>query len=343
MSRFALRQRYRQRGRRNQCLRLLLGNERLQQFVIDGVQLITVVGRTAIDDDDHVQFGHHIDELATVTSREERLYSRMLDGLGLVAVAQIVVVDVVAREPRAYRVPDAAQEIHDSGLQRQLMFDVLGGNEALCHVVNPFLAHQLLAVPLAVMQHEQAQFGLALGLESQPPPCRLNAVGRQFPIGLGDVQGNENALAHIIQHRLPSNSRNNHRQGMGTHRVILELPPRLAEIASEPCGQPVLFTHKKVKVGLTASRHHEHIANGEFFQRGRQGGGHLVTQVFRYLVIDIEQAVVHGEPHSEGRDRLAGAIERVQLFGPIRRCVQLADDLAVAQHHQVVDIHVGQS
>ena len=61
-----------------------------------------------------------------------------------------------------------------------------------------------------------------------------------------------------------------------------------------------------------------------------------------HLVVDREQPVVHGQSHGHGGDRLAGAVERVHLLGLVGGGMPLADDLAVAQHHQVMHVDLGQ-
>ena len=107
------------------------------------------------------------------------------------------------------------------------------------HLVHPLLAHQLLALPVTLVKHEQAQFGFALGVQAQPPSGGLHTVGCEFPIGFGDVQGCENAFPHIIQHALTRHTRDNHRQRMGTHRVVGEPLAHVGKVARKPGRQPV--------------------------------------------------------------------------------------------------------
>ena len=260
---------------------LILVKQRLHELVVEGVEFVAIVAGASVDDNDQVQLGHHIDELAAVAGRKVALGPRVLDGLGLVSVAQVVIIDVIAREPRAYGVPHAAQGIHQPLGPGQLDVTLLlGADQALCHVVDPLGTDELLAVPLALLQHELSQFGLALGMQAQTPSAYLDAVGSEFPVALGDVQRHEDAFPHIVEQRLAREPRDNHRQGMGTHRVIVEYLAHAMEIAGKPGTQPVLVALKDAQVLFASRRHHEHVAHGEAIQGGRQRGRHLVAQVF---------------------------------------------------------------
>ena len=99
---------------------LFLSNHRIDKAIVDGVEFVAIVGRPAVDDKDHIKFGHYIDDLTAIASSKEGLGPRVLDGLGLVAVTQIITVDIVSREPRADGVPNAAQEPHNACLERRL-------------------------------------------------------------------------------------------------------------------------------------------------------------------------------------------------------------------------------
>ena len=176
--------------------------------------------------------------------------------------------------------PYRAQENQDAGAQWQVAVVMLAGADvALGHVVNPLFAHQLLAVPLALLEHELAQFGLAFGLQAQSPAAHLDAVGGQFPVGLGDVQGGEYAFLHILQQwfaRQPGDDCGKH---MGAHGVIVKFLANGMEFAGKPAAQPVLVAVIDALILGSACRHHEHIAHSEAVEGGRQDGGHLVPQV----------------------------------------------------------------
>ena len=321
-----------------------LVKHRLYQLVVERVQLVAIVRGTAVDHDHHVQFGHHIDELPAIARRKVALGARVLDGLGLIAITQVVVVNIVAREPRAYLVPHALQETFDSFSPREVgtLFCLLGADQALGHVVNPLGTDELLAVPLALLQHELTQLGLALGMQAQAPGTDFDAVGRQFPVALSDVQRRENAFPHIFQQRFAREPCDDHCQHMGAHRVVVEHLAHALEVAGKPSAQPVLIALKDAQVLLASCCHHEHVTHGEAVQRGRQRGGHLVEQIFGDFVIDREQPVIDCKPYCKACHRLAGTVERVQVGRLIGRCMPLTDDLAVAQHHQVMDVHIGQ-
>ena len=141
--------------------------------------------------------------------------------------------------------PCPAQEILDALSQRQFRLGlVVSAQVALGHVVDPLLADQLLAIPLSSLKHQLAQFGLALGLQPQSPTSHIYAVGRQFPIGLSDVEWGENALLQVVKQALPRNAGDDGRQHMGTHRVIVELIAHSMKITLKPCRQPVALALK---------------------------------------------------------------------------------------------------
>ena len=99
MGRIALRGLYGECGSLFQLLWFPLGDERVDEPIIDGVQLFAVVVGPAVDDYYHFQVGHDIDELAAVACRKERIDAGMADGLGLIAISQEIIVNVIAREP----------------------------------------------------------------------------------------------------------------------------------------------------------------------------------------------------------------------------------------------------
>ena len=84
------------------------------------------------------------------------------------------------------------------------------------------------------------------------------------------------------------------------------------------------------------------MAHGQAVKGRGERRGHLVAQVLAHLVIDAEQPVIDSKPDGHGGDRLAGAVQGVQVGGAVGGGVHLADDLVVAQHHQVMDVHIGQ-
>ena len=117
-------------------------------------------------------------------------------------------------------------------------------------------------------------------MKKQAPACHLDAVGSHFPIHSGDVKGLKNAFPHILQQWPTCQTANDHRQGMGRHRVIVEFLAHMMEIALKPRGEPVFLAHEDTCVLQTSRCHHEHVTHGEAIQRGGQCGGHLVAQVF---------------------------------------------------------------
>ena len=104
----------------------------------------------------------------------------------------------------------------------------------LRHIVG---THELLTVPVALVEQQQAQFGHRLGLYPQAPAASVDTVRAGFPVSHRNVHGSKQFLLEILQHRTSRHALHNGTEHEGAHRVILE---QTAWLIINGLGKPVL-------------------------------------------------------------------------------------------------------
>ena len=210
--------------------------------------------------------------------------------------------------------------------------DLLGGG--LHHIL---AVHELLAVPLAALEAEEAKAGQITG-GAQDAAAGPGALirGLDAPDVLGDAQLVQQG-AHVVQQRLAGQLLHNAAQNDGGVGVIVEdgaghlLVSIVIEETLDPVGGVPI-----VAAGFIEDGHHQQIADG----RLEDVGGRILGDVFREeigdLVIDRQAAFGHQHADRHGGEGLADGVHTMLAVSIKGGTVALRRHLAVAQHQIAV-------
>ena len=209
----------------------------------------------------------------------------------------------------------------------------------LSRAVNPFARYELLAVPVAFLQKELAKFCFRFGLDTHTPAAGVHASCALLPFGFGDAERSENALLEQLEHGVSGHFLHDSREHVGAHGVVEEFFARLVfKVLSEPCFLPLGGDGTHVPVGNDARRHGEQVVNGHLCQAIADGVGEKFGEKRGNTVGHAQAIVVDAQPHSHTAKRFACAIQRVRVDCTEWSGVQLANHLAVAHHHHMVNL-----
>ena len=203
---------------------------------------------------------------------------------------------------------------------------------------DPRRGQKLAALPDALLQIELAEFRERLGRHAQAPAAGVDAARTNFPRHAADAERFEQARREVIENFLAGEFLDDGRAHVGGGAVIHERAARrVRDGRGEETPHPILFLHHVVRRLLrVADRHREQVAYAQRREIFADGGGHIVGEEFRHLVVHRQPALGDGEADRGGGEALAQGIERVLELRPIGRPPAFGHDAPVAREHKAV-------